>query len=247
MASILRQSEAALIVGLVLAAIPVAAHAQTPASCRVPERINPPRAGSTPDPDQMRRMKVAGYTLALSWTPQYCARARDGDSQCDIRNGRFGFVLHGLWPDGAATDGRSAGWPQYCAPAAPVNRAVITANFCMMPSVPLMQHQWAKHGTCMARSPENYFARARATYEKILLPDMGYFARQYRVTAGQIAGAIARKNPGMGIDMIRVQASDYGMLSEVWICLDARFRPMRCPAGKAGVSPNARISVRADY
>lgn len=225
---------------------PVAAHAQA-TSCRVPERINPPRAETTPRPDEVRRMKVGGYTLALSWTPQYCARARSGDSQCDTRNGRFGFVLHGLWPDGAAKDGRSASWPQFCAPAAPVSREAIAANFCMMPSVRLMQHQWAKHGTCMARSPDEYFTRARTIYQALKLPDMAYFAAQYRVTAGKIAGAIARKNPGMEIDMIRVQTSDYGMLSEVWICLDHRFRPARCPVGKPGVSPNARIAIRTEY
>ncbi|RXR29248.1 ribonuclease T2 family protein [Sphingobium fluviale] len=242
----MRRSKAALVVGLVLAVAPLAAHAQAQ-SCTLPERINPPRAGTTPRPDEVRRMEVGGYTLALSWTPQYCARAPKGDMQCDLRNGRFGFVLHGLWPDGVAKDGRSGGWPQYCAPAAPVSRATIAANFCMMPSVRLMQHQWAKHGTCMARSPDAYFTRARKAYQALRLPDMGYFAAQYRVTAGQIAGAIARKNPGMTIDMIRVQASDYGLLDEVWICLDTGFRSTRCAAGKAGVSPNARIRVRSGY
>lgn len=187
-------------------------------------------------------MAVGGYTLALSWTPQYCARTDGRDMQCDPRIGRFGFVLHGLWPDG-----KSGSWPQFCAPAAPVSRQVITANLCMMPSIRLMQHQWAKHGTCMARSPEEYFARARAVYSKVRLPDMGYLAAQRRITAGHLAGAIARKNPGMTLEMIRVQASDFGMLSEVWICLDTTFRPVRCPSGKMGVSPNARIAIRTGY
>ena len=43
----------------------------------------------------MRHMELSGYTLALSLTPQYCARTPKGDTQCDLRNGRFGFVLHG--------------------------------------------------------------------------------------------------------------------------------------------------------
>jgi len=117
----------------------------------------------------------------------------------------------------------------------------------MMPSIRLMQHQWAKHGTCMARTPEDYYHRARTVFEALKLPDMAYFAKQYRITAGDVAGAIARKNPGMRIEMVRVQTSDYGSLSEVWICLDKAFKPTRCPSGKAGVSLNARIVVRTHY
>ncbi|MCH4151711.1 MAG: ribonuclease T2 [Sphingobium sp.] len=230
----------ALAAGLALAA-PMLAHAQA-TSCTLPERINPPRSGSTPRPDQVRRMAITGYTLALSWTPQFCARADGYDMQCDPRIGRFGFVLHGLWPDGEGSQ-----WPQFCAPAAPVSRDVIARNICMMPSIRLMQHQWAKHGTCMARTPEDYYHRARTVFEALKLPDMAYFAKQYRITAGDVAGAIARKNPGMRIEMVRVQTSDYGSLSEVWICLDKAFKPTRCPSGKAGVSLNARIVVRTHY
>lgn len=226
-------------------AAPVASYAQI-TSCRVPERINAPRSGSTPRPDEVRRMPISGYTLALSWTPQYCARIDGYDMQCDKGIGRFGFVLHGLWPDGKTRDGRN-GWPQFCAPAAPVSRETIARNLCMMPSIRLMQHQWAKHGTCMARSPEDYYARARKVYQSIRLPDMGWLAAQRRITAGKVAGVVARANPGMTLDMIRVQASDYGLLNELWICLDTVFKPAPCPVGKAGVSTNARIAIRTGY
>ena len=231
-----------MLVGVTMA-MPAGAHAT---SCTLPERINPPRSGSIPAPDQVRRMAISGYTLALSWTPQYCARAEGYDMQCDPRIGRFGFVLHGLWPDGKTRDGRNS-WPQFCAPAPPVSREVIAQNLCMMPSIRLMQHQWAKHGTCMAKTPEDYYARARAVYQGIRLPDMGWLAAQRRITAGKVAGVVARVNPGMTLDMIRVQTSRYGLLTELWICLDSGFRPAPCPVGKAGVSPNARIAIRTGY
>lgn len=244
---ILRRFEKGLAAGLALAALtaPVVSHAEI-ASCRIPERINAPRSSSIPRPDEVRRMPVSGYTLALSWTPQYCARAEGYDMQCDKAIGRFGFVLHGLWPDGTTRDGRHS-WPQFCTPAAPLSRETIARNLCMIPSIRLMQHQWAKHGTCMAHRPDDYYARARAVYQSIRLPDMGWLAAQRRITAGKVAGVVARANPGMTLDMIRVQASDYGLLNELWICLDTAFKPAPCPAGKAGMSLNARIAIRTGY
>ena len=75
--------------------------------CSLPQRIQLP---DPPRPDgPARRMAITGYTLAASWSPHYCRTARDGQSmQCSGRNGLFGFVLHGLWPEGRS------GWPQWC-------------------------------------------------------------------------------------------------------------------------------------
>ena len=212
--------------------------------CHVPAALPIPHVERPRHAGEVRRMAIGGYTLALSWTPQYCAGKGDrGGTQCDRRIGRFGFVLHGLWPEGR--NGRS--WPQYCAPATILPRRILSGHFCMMPSVQLMQHEWAKHGTCMARRPEDYFGRARSVYGRIAMPDMAALARESRLTAGGLAGVFVRANPGMRADMIRVQATGPGLLSEVWICLDTGFEPARCPAGKAGLSSSARISIRTAY
>jgi len=211
-------------------------------ACRLPERIPVPRVGRPPRPDEVRRMAIGGYTLALSWTPQFCASTSARSMQCDKRNGRFGFILHGLWPDGK---GRS--WPQYCKPASAISRAVVAENFCSTPSPQLMQHEWAKHGTCMAKDANAYFDRARSLYQGLTLPDMRYLAGEPRLTAGQLSAAIARKNAGMTVDMIRVRSNRYGMLTDVWVCLDTAFKPSRCPSGKGGLSRNARIKVRLKY
>lgn len=187
-------------------------------------------------------MAIGGYTLALSWTPQFCASTSARSMQCDKKIGRFGFILHGLWPEGK---GRS--WPQFCKPASVIPRAVVAENLCATPSPQLMQHEWAKHGTCMAKDADAYFDRARGLYQAVKFPDMRYLAGEYRLTAGQLAAAIARKNTGMTIDMIRVRSNRYGMLSDVWICLDTAFKPTRCPSGKGGLSRNARIRIRTNY
>jgi len=93
--------------------------------CRVPsEPLAVPRIA--PD-GPARRVPVTGYTLALSWSPEHC-RGREkqpGDAmQCSGRNGRFGLVLHGLWPEGG--NGR---WPQWC-PTPPHSRPNSCASIC---------------------------------------------------------------------------------------------------------------------
>lgn len=68
--------------------------------CRMPARISMPPA---PEPGQTVRMPIARYTLAASWSPDHCKMRGDTDPlQCSGKAGRFGFVLHGLWPEGAA-------------------------------------------------------------------------------------------------------------------------------------------------
>ncbi|MGE3745817.1 MAG: ribonuclease T, partial [Sphingomonadaceae bacterium] len=91
---------------------PAAANAQA-LSCRLPDSVPQAEVESGPS----RVVPIGGYTLALSWSPEYCRfREKSGrdDFQCSRPTNRFGFVLHGLWPDG--TGGR---WPQYCRKSGP--------------------------------------------------------------------------------------------------------------------------------
>ncbi|MGD9811977.1 MAG: ribonuclease T [Sphingobium sp.] len=231
-------------IALAMALIPATGEARAP-SCHVPASLPVPHIEQPENRREIRRMPIGGYTLAMSWTPHQCGSlggSRRGDMQCDTRISRFGFVLHGLWPDG-----KGGSWPQWCRAAGIVPRTVLRENLCTTPSVQLMQHEWAKHGSCMAKTADAYFDRARVLFAKVEFPDMRLWAAQRYLTAGDFAGAIARQNPGMRIDMLRIQASRYGMLSEVWLCLDTAFRPTRCPVGKAGLSPNARIRIRSGY
>jgi len=136
---------------LLLAVVPAAAGAQA-ISCRVPDRL----PASPPPGGQARLLPIGGYTLALSWSPEYC-RFRQQSSedrfQCGDPTSRFGFVLHGLWPDG-----RGDLWPQYCRKGGAVPEPVLRETLCVMPSVELQQHEWAKHGVCAFRTvpPERF-------------------------------------------------------------------------------------------
>ncbi len=184
-------------------------------------------------------LPTASYTLAISWAPQSC-RASDrstGSFECDPAN-RFGFVLHGLWPDGAGKD-----WPQYCRAVELLPEATLRANLCATPSVQLLQHEWAKHGSCMDLRADEYFRRATALYRGLRYPDMNALARRPRLTAGALATAFARANRGMTASMLRVTVTRDGWLDELWLCRDLSFRQTRCPAHQGGATVTTRLSI----
>ena len=98
---------AAILAALGAFALPASAIAQS-YQCRLPERISLPRI--TAD-GPVRVVPVTGYTAALSWSPEFC---KDREMQprhavqCSGSNGRFGLVMHGLWPQGRCAGGEAA-------------------------------------------------------------------------------------------------------------------------------------------
>lgn len=231
-------TRAAVAAGVLLLA-PGVAQAQA-LSCRVPAQVPVPRPDGPSVREPRRVLPIGGYTLALTWGPQYCqqnGRSANASFQCGSGN-RFGFTLHGLWPDG-----RGKQWPQYCAPAAILPPATIARNLCATPSAQLLQHEYAKHGTCMGISADRYFAQATRLYDGVRTPDMNSLSRRPTLTAGQFAAAFARANRGITPTMMRVTANRRGWLEEVWLCLDTRFRPARCPAHQGGLTASARLKI----
>lgn len=230
--------------GVVALATPVAAQAQA-TSCAVPASIPRPRPALPSDREPVRRLPIGSYTLAVSWSPEFCktrsGAGREGsntDFQCGGRNA-FGFVLHGLWPDGVGDE-----WPQYCQAAPLLSRATIRRNLCATPSAQLLQHEWAKHGTCMAGyTPDRYFATATAMYRALRFPDMDALSRRSTLTVGALAQAIADENKGLRADMIRVTTTRDGWLDELWLCADKGLKYARCAPGKGGADPASAVRI----
>lgn len=218
---------AVALVALGLASMPGPVFAQS-YQCRMPEKLSPLPPAKRGRDAVKRVVPVAGYTLALSWSPEFC-RGREDDAgqalQCSRRFGEFGFVLHGLWPEG-----KTATYPQYCATRpSPVPLSVVRQNLCSMPSQALIQHQWDKHGSCMARDPARYFQTARQLYQAVKLPDMERLSRR-PLTQGMLKREIARLNPGMPATAIAIKANGRGWLQEARLCLGLDYRPRACPA-----------------
>ena len=226
-------------VALAVLAIPSAAVAQAYA-CAVPAKPPRPRP-DLPTPDQPRRLlPIGGYTLAISWAAQFChGKARDDSATFECGSGnRFGFTLHGLWPDGEGAE-----WPQYCRSTGIVPPAVVRGQLCATPSAQLIQHEWAKHGTCMSARPVDYFTRSTRLYADLRYPDMDALSRRDGLTAGDVATAIARANRGIDADMMRITANRAGWLEEIWFCLDKQLRYTRCPAHQGGLAPDTPIKI----
>lgn len=212
--------------------------------CRAPNYAPRP-ALELPEPGQIRRTPVHGYTLALSWSREQC-RGRERDPamryQCSGQIGEFGFVLHGLWPEANGTN-----YPQYCRSVGVLPREMVKRNMCMTPTPQLQQHEWAKHGTCMAKTPEAYFGAAKLLFHAVQFPDMVRLSRQSErgtpLTVAHIAEAFAELNEGLPSEAIKVKINDKGWLEEVRICLAKNFKPRKCPRFTQGAANNVSVKV----
>ena len=221
---------------LLLVAIAAPAQAQS-YQCRVPRTISVPHVVPDAPP---RRTPVAGYTLAVSWSPEYCRGHETSAAdriQCSGANGRFGFVVHGLWPEGRGA------FPQWCAARPAPSPAEVRRNLCMMPFPAIQAHEWAKHGTCMNRRPETYFKLTRVLWNGLRMPDIDRLSRDPALTAGAIRQAIASANPGWRTESIGLLVNERGWLKELRLCYGKDFMPERCDKGRFGPADSALVKV----
>ncbi|MCW1429205.1 ribonuclease T2 family protein [Novosphingobium sp. JCM 18896] len=221
---------------LFLLALPGLAHAQA-YQCTAPRRFDPPRPVQ-PD-GEVRRVPVAGYVLAASWSPEYCRRPQDkGTMQCSGQNGRFGFVLHGLWPEAA-----NGPPPQWCSLTPRPSPQVVRRNLCMTPVPWLIEHEWAKHGSCMARTPEAYYRSSAALWRSLHWPDADRFSRQEGLTVGDLRKAFLERNPHWRAEQVKVRLSDAGWLREIHLCYGRDFMPTACDRQDRGPPDSAPLKI----
>ncbi len=210
-------------------------------SCVVPDKV-PELRLERAAPGEVRKVPVQGYLLSLSWSPQYCRdrRASAADAgQCG-KDARFGFILHGLWPEGSNQND-----PAWCGDAKLIDSDLVKQHFCMTPSAQLLQHEWAKHGTCMTDRPDRYFRAASILYRAVRFPDMNALSRR-GVTVGAFAAEFARSNPGLTPAMLSIGTTPGNWLKEVRICMDTAFRPRTCPRGEPTAPTKKRLNIWRD-
>ena len=155
------------------------------------------------------------YVLSLSWSPQHCAErhtTRD-DAQCDGPR-RYGFIVHGLWPQ--FDDG---GYPHDCVSSTRLPPSVVDHTLDLMPSRDLIRHEWQTHGTCSGLAPDAYFTRVRAAFGGVVVPDRYHDPQSaFRVTAAGIRGEFRATNPALRDDDLAVICKGH-FLSELRLCL----------------------------
>lgn len=179
------------------------------------------------------------YLMSLSWSPEFCAGpngARD-DQQCGGQR-RFGFVVHGLWPQ------YESGFPQACGPSSPVPQSLITAMLPLMPSPHLIQHEWDNHGTCSGLDVNAYFQQIQKAFASIRIPDRFKSpAQQIEIAPADITAAFVQSNPGFPPGGFRVQCSGQ-YLSEVRACLTKELKGRACSADVRDTCRSGSVIMR---
>jgi ribonuclease T2 len=168
------------------------------------------------------------YLLSLSWSPAFCL-SDPGAAECNGPR-RFGFIVHGLWPQYAQ------GWPEHCDVHQPVPDKVVTSISDIMPARGLVYHEWSAHGTCSGLNPADFFALVRRAYSGITVPEslLGV-TQQIEQQPAAIAAEFLRVNPRLAAQSIVVTCGrqDAPRLREVHICLDRDLNPRACSADAA--------------
>ena len=224
---------------LALMFVPVTANAQS-YQCRAPSALSAATAAKKPASEPRRIKPVAGYTLAMSWSPEFCRMRKDSSrhkTQCSGDDGSFAFILHGLWPDA-----QGPSYPQWCRATKALSPEIVKRNFCMMPSPRLMANEWAKHGSCMAERPETYFRISRIMFGAVAFPNMDRLSRK-PLTARRLREAFEATNTGLRANMIRLKINRRGWLEEVRLCLGKNFRPQRCPRHMRMVRDDVPVKI----
>ncbi|MDI2594900.1 ribonuclease T2 [Pseudomonas sp. 681] len=151
------------------------------------------------------------YLLTLSWSPTFCLTHKD-DAQCSAKG--YGFVLHGLWPQYAG-----GGWPESCPPITTLSPAENAKGLTLFPTQKLLDHEWAKHGTCSGLGAMGYMDAADKAVGAVNIPQkLQPFSNSYYFEAQEIANMFRQANPGIPADGIAIICSG-PELSEVRVCM----------------------------
>ncbi len=178
------------------------------------------------------------YLLNLSWAPEFCA-AHTGNvssSECDPAH-HFGFVVHGLWPEN--NDGS---YPQSCGPASPVAQPIVQHMLPIMPDRGLIQHEWARHGTCSGLATQDYFNHVETAFRKVQIPpEYRNPSRAINASPSEIEQKFAQANNAPA-GAFRVVCSKSDLDVEVCLTKDLQYRQCGgslrdCRAGEVTLPP----------
>lgn len=224
--------------GAGLPLISSAAHAQA-YQCRAPSaRVSLPQVERD---GPVRQSRVTGYTLALSWSPEFCrfrAESNRHARQCSGRDGRFAFIVHGLWPEGVRGQ-----WPQWCPTRRQPSPQAVAGALCMTPDAALLARQWAKHGSCMTSSPDTYLRITQILWNSLRWPDFDRLSRRRDLTAGDVRETFAEANPYWDAEDVGLVLNERGWLREMRLCYGADFMPRACDARRYGPRDNEEVRI----
>jgi len=186
--------------------------------CRLPSQVTvSPCPNIGREESRGRKGDFDLHILSFSWSPAFCETPAGRRSTLQCRDNRFGWVVHGLWPQ-YATPRAGQRWPQYCSTVEPVPAQTLRRHLCASPDPKLMQCEWAKHGSCSDfATPEQYYAAIESWRARLALPEP-----QPGQTAAALTSAVVAANQRLGLERrhVQVQAAKDGGIREIRFCLD---------------------------
>lgn len=174
------------------------------------------------------------YLLTLSWSPEYCAKAKSDTLQCG-EGKHYGFVVHGLWPQ------YNKGYPDSCSTTPAVPETVVQQVLPIMPSPGLIQHEWEKHGTCSGKTVDEYFGLIENTFQAIKIPAALTSPKQaVKTSAAAIRKQFIDSNPNAQLAV----ACKGAYLQEVRLCFDKSMQPTACSSDVRDSCSTSSVTVR---
>ncbi len=165
------------------------------------------------------------YVMSLSWSPQHCSTPAGAKDSSQCAEGRqYGFVVHGLWPQ------YERGFPSDCEDTDPVRSGIVRQMLRLMPAEELIQHEWAKHGTCSGLDQPAYFKKIEQAYANVKIPlDYTQPLKQIEVSLEDVHKEFRNANPSFPEDSIHSLCNGK-FLSEVRVCYTKDLKPRPCGA-----------------
>ncbi len=196
--------------------------------CNIPSNLYKPKIAKT---DCQNKTNADYYLLALSWSPQFCYEMRgkgNADVQMQCKDNKFGFVVHGLWPQKINAKNK-CDQPRNCNNSIIVSDNIIKQNLCMVPGVNLIQNEWQKHGSCAFSSPDNYYAATTKLWNNLKKPDLIALQNsKHNLTVGDVEQAFIKENPKLAAKNINIEMNSGRYLKEVRICYDLNLNYREC-------------------
>jgi len=164
------------------------------------------------------------YLFTLSWSPEFCASNPSGrtSAECGL-NKHLGLVVHGLWPQF-----NNGTWPQDCAPTRPVAASTVNHMVSIMPNRSLIQHEWAKHGTCSGLMADDYFAAIDKLYNGLKIPgDFRNPSRSFTASPSDIEQKFGTANQATP-EAFRISCPE-NKFAALEICVSKEWKYQACP------------------
>jgi ribonuclease T2 len=174
------------------------------------------------------------YLMNLSWSPEFCS-IQGTTPECAARPG---FILHGLW-----TQNNDGTYPVFCSEEpAPANLA---QNLDITPDLALLQHEWAKHGTCSGVGSQRFFAMEHQAFHSLKIPpQLEHIDHEISLTPDSILELFARANPDFPQGSILLSCGR-NHLTAIEACFSKDLKPMACQGLRSCRAKSVKITPPA--